>query len=964
MPFVRKTDSQGSQPPTDTRKLFIGRTGELLFFVQNILKPEEPTHNIISIWGQGGVGKSTLLSRFIDEAHSSDFKDYCLTAIVDELQTTPVSIMEKFATKLHMQGAFEKALRHYKEVLRTQQTEREMPHDTLVKRTPAFAGAAVEGVPFVGPLLGEGVKATAEHLLDRRYDIQRRRDIELMEDPGNELTQTFVDELNQLVDTRVLLGSGKVKNRRIILFFDTFEQLATEAVPWLLNYLLHTDIKSNVVLVIAGRDPIERSIPEDMKRWMQYYDNDTIYSISLNSFTEDETRSYLIKRDITDPDRIATIWQLSQGLPLYLSLLTSNPRGKVDPAADVVANFLRWIPEKEQTKRQLALDASLFSRPFNLDDLAAFIYLPEKEQPSLYHWLVRQPFVRIQDGGYSYHNLARELFSRHLYQRSRKGYFTTRRALVQHYQQLIEEIQLVEGREAYTSTEWLELKLALACQLLLLPDEGSHIQAIEQVLSAYNLIKTEQRGEIARVLRELSQEHTNIMVNSNSRQIAKQLLHFIDDDPRSKERVVAISNLLEKVSNNPAFPQELLARLHIRRGIAFSYLNEYQRAIEDCNSALQLNPEYAWAYVNRGYVFRRLREYELAIEDFNRALELNPVDTWAYASRSLAYSELSEYQRAIDDCNRALELDTKYVWAYVCRSIAYREQNENQRAIDDCNRALELDPNDTWAYIQLGKIYSNRKDYLQAIEIFGYAIKLDPKEAWAYTQRGITYRILKDYKLALADLDRAIELDPNHNWIYAQRGLTYRHLKDYQRALADFDKILERNPHYSLAYGWRGFAYLWLKDIKKARSNYVRRWELNSADINSGWMAEWCRMCEDGPDPEIAERLEKIANTNPENPVAFVCRGVVKWLRRNFEEALQELEQAIQIAPAEWDAYFWKGMTCVSLGRDEEATTAIEKALELELPPILLAPLRWFEQDKPDFYQKYVVPLMAHYDLL
>src|SRR6266487_1721820 len=139
MPFVRKTDSQGFQLPTDTRKLFIGRTGELLFFIQNILKPEEPTHNIISIWGQGGVGKSTLLSRLIDEARSAEFKDYCLAAIVDELQTTPVSIMEKFATQLHMQGAFEKALRHYKEVLRTQQTEQEMMQDTLVQRMPIFA---------------------------------------------------------------------------------------------------------------------------------------------------------------------------------------------------------------------------------------------------------------------------------------------------------------------------------------------------------------------------------------------------------------------------------------------------------------------------------------------------------------------------------------------------------------------------------------------------------------------------------------------------------------------------------------------------------------------------------------------------------------------------------------------------------------------------------------------------------
>ena len=113
MPFVRKTNPEGSQTPTDTRKLFVGRAGELLFFVQNILKPEEPTHNIISIWGQGGVGKSTLLARFIDEAHLAEFKDYCLTATVDDLQTTPASIMEKSAAQLHMQDAFDKALKHY-----------------------------------------------------------------------------------------------------------------------------------------------------------------------------------------------------------------------------------------------------------------------------------------------------------------------------------------------------------------------------------------------------------------------------------------------------------------------------------------------------------------------------------------------------------------------------------------------------------------------------------------------------------------------------------------------------------------------------------------------------------------------------------------------------------------------------------------------------------------------------------
>ncbi len=118
MPFIKKADLHGLTPPIDARKIFIGRTGELLFFTQNILKPEEPTHNILTISGQGGVGKSTLLARFIDEAHSAEFKDYCLTAIVDEWQMTPTSIMEKFAEQLHIAGKFDKALRQYKEVLR------------------------------------------------------------------------------------------------------------------------------------------------------------------------------------------------------------------------------------------------------------------------------------------------------------------------------------------------------------------------------------------------------------------------------------------------------------------------------------------------------------------------------------------------------------------------------------------------------------------------------------------------------------------------------------------------------------------------------------------------------------------------------------------------------------------------------------------------------------------------------
>jgi hypothetical protein len=543
MPFVRKTDSQGSQPPTDGRKLFIGRTGELLFFVQNILKPEEPTHNIISIWGQGGVGKSTLLSRFIDEAHSSDFKDYCLTAIVDERQITPASIMEKFADQLHITGDFEKALRQYKEALRKLQAEQETLQDRVLPKIPDFTGAAVEGVPIAGPLLREGLKATTGHLLEKYHTLHLHRDKERLEDPVDDLTQAFVEELNRITDTQITSSSQQVKrHKRVILFFDTFEQLAAIAARWLLDYFLQANISNNVILVVAGRDPIERSTLEGPKSWLPYLDNQVIYSISLDSFTENETRAYLAMRGITDSDRIATIWQLSGGLPLYLGLLTSNPLGQVDPTKDVVVNFLRWIPEQEQVKRQLALDAALLSRPFNRDDLEAFSYLPEVERSDLYQWLIELPFVRIspQDGRHNYHDLVQALFSRHIYQRSRKEYYATRRALVDYYRGQLEKIQ-VEGqktidgqgrsifRSIYRSAEWLELAMAIAYQLFLQTDDESHQSAVEQVLYAHEY--TAQTGEIIRVLRELIQEQASNQLSSSAKQSIKLLLRYIEADP-------------------------------------------------------------------------------------------------------------------------------------------------------------------------------------------------------------------------------------------------------------------------------------------------------------------------------------------------------------------------------------------------------------------------------------------------
>jgi len=59
----------------------------------------------------------------------------------------------------------------------------------------------------------------------------------------------------ELLD-HLIIGQGiwmSMRERRVLLCFDTFEQMAPEAVPWLLDYFLDAHISSNIVLVIARR---------------------------------------------------------------------------------------------------------------------------------------------------------------------------------------------------------------------------------------------------------------------------------------------------------------------------------------------------------------------------------------------------------------------------------------------------------------------------------------------------------------------------------------------------------------------------------------------------------------------------------------------------------------------------------------------------------------------------------------
>lgn len=218
-------------------------------------------------------------------------------------------------------------------------------------------------------------------------------------------------------------------------------------------------------------------------------------------------------------------------------------------------------------------------------------------------------------------------------------------------------------------------------------------------------------------------------------------------------------------------------------GRAYMGLNQFKKAFNTLNKALQIDPEFAPAAIELAIAYTAYTKYKVGERlSLDTPVRVPPI---IRAERLL---DDGKYNEVIDACDEAIELDPEDAIAYSHRGMSYRVLKNYQQAFRDLNRSIELAPKIESSYYIRGNIYFSIGNYEQAIKDYDQCIKLNPKvsdKAIIYYQRGRSYTMLENYQKGIMDLNKAIELNPALAKAYRSRSVVYSVLGDHQRSKRD-----------------------------------------------------------------------------------------------------------------------------------------------------------------------------------
>ncbi|MDR3612726.1 MAG: tetratricopeptide repeat protein [Candidatus Obscuribacterales bacterium] len=323
----------------------------------------------------------------------------------------------------------------------------------------------------------------------------------------------------------------------------------------------------------------------------------------------------------------------------------------------------------------------------------------------------------------------------------------------------------------------------------ILKDDPNHIGALEHRAEIY-VKQGQYQQALADCTKLMLLEGSSPSLSLMSNRAAANLMLGNNLDALSN-----FSMALQQANKDP--------QLLIGRGLAYSNLKQFDKAMKDLDKAIKLNPKNPAAYVARAKTYLAQKNFDLAFADFNRALTLSPGDAAVLTQRGASLGDAGQFEQALNSFSQAIKINKNYAEAYKQRARILTLQHKYPEALADVAQLGKMSKLDADYYRQLGDIFSLQGADAKALESYTASISKSPNSASLESRAGL-YAKKNDFKTALADISTALTLNSTDSNLYVQKAIYEDKLGDSMSANSDFTKAVTLYPLNLKAHIARG----------------------------------------------------------------------------------------------------------------------------------------------------------------
>ncbi len=359
----------------------------------------------------------------------------------------------------------------------------------------------------------------------------------------------------------------------------------------------------------------------------------------------------------------------------------------------------------------------------------------------------------------------------------------------------------------------------------------------------------------------------------------------------------AIEHLYKALSSED-LPQGKNNEIVAQIGDLYMLLKNYERAIEQYEKVLEDDPTHI-------HSMHRLCEIYFILQNYSKALEI----AQNLCKKSQSAENYANYFRVLFKLNLFDEIADLYKglseeFATNDEIMYIVSKTEPENKFELLEKIISIKPNHMQAKLDLGILCYEKGDIEYAKKLFDEVTNAEENPK-AYYYSGLIYNLQNEHTKAIHCFLKAIKFDKkNVNNYYFELAKAYcdiNWLNEAQIALLRSLSILSDSTPYADSIDEHYFLLAWIyskkNDIKNAILN-LNIIEKNSHVFNKAQVLKNMLLAKEGDIIEAKANLEKLYETNKDNPMIYSALGEIYKELKLYKKAIDIFKEGLNAFPS------------------------------------------------------------------